>query len=45
MLGNWNAGTPPADIAALIPEPGTGTLLILGVLAACVRVKRNGYSD
>ncbi len=29
VLGKWNTGTPPADIAALIPEPGSVSVLIV----------------
>ena len=33
VLGNWNAGTPPgAEVLALVPEPGTVGLLVLGGL-------------
>jgi hypothetical protein len=34
VLGNWNAGTPPVDLAA-IPEPATATLA-LGLLIALI---------
>jgi len=35
VLGNWNAGTPPAGAA--VPEPATLALLGLGGLAALRR--------
>lgn len=31
VLGNWDAGVPPADSRS-IPEPGQGTVGVLGLL-------------
>ncbi len=42
VLGNWNAGTPPppADALALIPEPTTAGLLMVGAGVLAGRRKR-----
>jgi hypothetical protein len=36
VLGNWNAGTPPPG-DAVVPEPGTVAVLIIGLPAALLR--------
>ncbi len=41
ILGNWNAGTPPpAEALALVPEPGTLGLLLIGAVALAGRARR-----
>jgi PEP-CTERM motif len=41
VLGNWNAGTPPpAEALALVPEPGTLGLLLIGAGALAGRTRR-----
>ncbi len=38
VLGNWNTGTPPpAEVLAMVPEPGTVGLLAVGMLWGCGR--------
>ena len=37
LLNSWNVGTPPPNVAALIPEPTTLALLTLGTLATIRR--------
>lgn len=32
VLSNWNLGTPPADVSAMIPEPGTLAMALTGLV-------------